>query len=474
MAFALLWLIFCFLTAAPTAPAQREYTVIKPRSRSATETVTLNRKASQPTRGLLAVFLDPVVPGKVVITDPKGRVLDQADADADGQAIFELRRGQTYQVKASFPGYTNAERKSGILKASASVRLQLKAQFAKLELPGLPAGAQIFIDDKPRATAKESLVVLDNLEPGPHSLLVRHPEYNDYRVDLGDLEAGSAVSFFPLSTILIKVAKLTVQGPPGATVLIDGAVQGKVRDDGTVRIDYQLDRAAEHTITVELLGYQTWSKNELLAPGPRAITVKLDPVVTSAGLSDFFDNLSLWNAPSSWKIVGDARNKKLEVRGERLGTLRDKTYRDFVASFKIWLSDGKGATWAVRADKDGRNCYLFHLAGPNSTTHTPKRFYTYLVKDGEAPVEVSTPIPVLVDLNQTDSYSITVIVRDHTVKHIVANDQKVEESEGIWTDTTATKDKFLYGSFGFRALRGEVFTVDDLTLSLNLEPFKER
>ena len=36
---------------------------------------------------------------------------------------------------------------------------------------------------------------------------------------------------------------------------------------------------------------------------------------------------------------------------------------------------------------------------------------------------------------------------------------------GSWTDTSPTKEKFLYGTFGFRSLSGEVFSVDELTLA---------
>jgi hypothetical protein len=440
--------------------------VIKPRARTATETVTINRRASQPTKGVLQVVLDPVIPGKVVITDSQGRVLEEAEADEDGQATFELRRGQSYLVKASSPGYLGVEGKSPILKAATSIRLKLKAQFAKLELPGLPVGAQILIDGALRETAAQSLVVLDNLEPGQHILLVRHPQYNDYQVDLGVLVAGGGARFPPITTLLVKVAKLTIQGPADAIVLIDGAVQGKINPDGVVRIDYELEKSSERTISVELLGYQTWTKRELLAPGPRTFTAKLDPIVTSTGVSDFFDNLSLWKAPASWKIISDARNKKLEVKGEQLGLLSDKTYRDFDANFQLWMNDGKGATWVMRADKEGRNYYLFHLAGPKSTTHTPKRFYTYLVKDGAPPIEVSTPVPVLLNLDKPGPFTVNIKARGYQIKQSISDRDAEEGDLGIWTDTTATKDRFLYGSFGFRALAGEVFVVDDL----NLEP----
>jgi hypothetical protein len=470
--FSLSLFIFCFLAAAPGALAQREYTVIKPRARSKNETVTITRRASQPTKGVLQVVLDPVIPGKVIITDAKGRVLGTAEAGEDGQATFELKRGRSYIVKASSPGFVGAEKKSPVLKAATSVRLELKGQFAKLELPGLPKGAQILIDGVLRATADQSLVLLDNLEPGQRTLLVRHPEYNDYQVNLSGLEAGIGYLFYPMSTILVKVAKLTVLGLPDARILIDGAVQGIINRDGVVRIDYELEKTSEHTISVELLGYHTWSQQVTLSPGPRAITVKLDPIVTSAGVTDFFYNLSLWNAPSSWKIVTDTRNKKLEVKGEQIGLLSDKTYRDFGVVFKLWLNDAKGATWAVRVDKEGRNYYLFHLAGPNSTFRDPRRLYSYLVRDGSL-IEVSTPIPVLVDLNQKSSYLIEILIEGHEIRQWITDDLLGDRTDlGVLTDTNASKEKFLYGSFGFRALSDEIFTVDDLTITLDLKQFK--
>src|SRR5262249_25105672 len=95
----------CLLSISPAEAAQREYTVIKPRERTANESVTATKKASQETKGVLVVILDPVISGKVTITDFNGRVLDQAEATAEsGRAEFELRRGQNYMVKASSPG----------------------------------------------------------------------------------------------------------------------------------------------------------------------------------------------------------------------------------------------------------------------------------------------------------------------------------------------------------------------------------
>lgn len=448
--------------------AQRPYTVEKPQSRPVSEKVTIRTRPAQATKGVLAVVLDPIINGQVTVKDAAGRVLAKQDADKDGQVEFQLQRGKSYQVEAESPGYRSTSGKSRPLKSNEVIRLKLVPEFAKLGLKDLPPGSQVFIDNQLRVTADQTgIAVINDLSPGDHSLLVRHPEYNDYTDKLSKLEAGDVADW---RISLVRVAKLTVQGPSGAAVFVDGAVQGKIRDDGTVRIDYELSQVIERTISVELLGYQTWTRKEVLTPGPRTITVKLDPVVTSASVTDFFDTLSQWESPSKWELVGDARNKRLRIKGAELGILKDKIYRDIQhANFTVWLDDAKGATWALRADKEGRNYYLFHLAGPKSTTHVPKRFYTYLVKDGGTPMEVSTPIPILTDLNQEASFTITLEVLGHRVQHwITSNVTGQKDDLGLWENTEIAKEKFLYGTFGFRSLAGEVFTVDDFTL----EPVK--
>lgn len=459
----LLFLVFC----APVAVAQRPYTVVRPRERSASENITIRTKPGLPSKGVLAVVLNPIVSGQVLIKDSTGKLISTLETDKDGQAEIQLARNKIYQVEASSPGYIGAKGKSKPLQASEVIRLNLTPQFAQLGLLGLPTNAQVLIDGELKATADQTgLTQVNELKPGDHSLLVRHPEYNDYTYNLKGLEAGTTPYW---QIVMTRVAKLTIQGPAGATVMIDGVLQGKIQDDGTVSFDYELKDAAEKTISVEQLGYQTWSKPELLTPGTRTIQVKLDPILTSTGVSDLFtDSLSLWNAPSTWELVTSGKDKRLRVKGSELGILKNTVYRDIQkeSNFLVWLDDGKGATWAMKADKEGRNYYLFHLAGPNSTTHTPRKFYTYVVKDGGAPVAVSTPFPVLMELDQKTSYTINFEISGNQILHWITSNETGQQVElGAWTDTSLTKDKFLYGTFGFRSLAGEIFSVDEFTIA---------
>ncbi len=463
-------LIGFLFAAAQVSYAQREYTVVKPRERAADERVIIRTVVTEPANGVLVVVLDPVIAGKVVVEDLSGKLLGEAQADETGQAEFQLRRGRAYRVKATAPGYIGAEGQSKLLRANDTVRLKLTPQFATLTLRNIPAGARVLIDGKEHVAAtRGGIETIADLTPGSHTLLVLHPEYNDFRSELANLEAGDQITFL---VALERVAKLTVQGPPGAAVLIDGERRGEIQASGSVTINYPLAETSEHTITVEKLGFQTWSSRQQLKPGARTLAVTLEPIITSAGVSDAFDDLSLWSSPPEWQIRRDRlpngrTNGRLVVSGEQLGTPQRTLYRDFDVNFTIWLPGGRGASWAVRVDNTGRNYYLFHLAGPRS--ETPNKFYTYLVRDGQLS-QVSTPFPVLADLNQKDSYTIDLAVRGHNIRHWITSNTTGERNDlGSYTDTTGTKEKFLYGTFGFRSLKGETFLVDDFSI----QPVKE-
>ncbi len=75
------------------------------------------------------------------------------------------------------------------------------------------------------------------------------------------------------------------------------------------------------------------------------------------------------------------------------------------------------------------------------------------------------------ELDQKTSYLINIEISGDKILHWITSNETGQQVElGAWTDTTTTKDKFLYGTFGFRSLAGEVFSIDDL----NIEPKKQQ
>lgn len=466
------------VSAFANPPQTKELPIYeKPKQRSSTERVVFRSRPQQPSKGALAVVLNfKLADADVMVKGPKGDVVATAKTDIDGQVEFQLRRNFVYEVEVNHPSYRSIPGKTKALGATEVVRIDLTPEFGAVRFRDLPLKTQVYIDNELRGTADDSgSVLVAGLKLGEHDLLIRHPEYNDYIDKITKLEPGITLTFPNLR--LLRVARMALVGPPGAIVLIDGEMYGRINPEGNVNLNYELKESTptEHTISVEQRGYYPWTKKEIFTPAVKTFQAKLEPIITTAGFSDFFDNLSLWStpgaksAPSKWKIDGDERNRRAVVRSEQLGLLSGKVYRDFVVNFLLWMDNEKGATWTVRADKEGKNYYMFHIAGPKSTTHIPKHFYTYLVTEGQPPTQVSTPIPVITELNNKDNYSISIVVEGNRITHrITSNETGKTDDLGVFTDADTDREPIHYGTFGFCAPFGEVFAVDDLAVDLEL------
>lgn len=472
----LLSLVFALVAAVALAQGGRELPIEKPRERTSNDAPKVRPPVRQAANvSTIVVLLNPIVTGQVVVKSTTGRVLKQGEADQEGQATFSLPRGQSYQVDVSSPGYSSG---SATVKAASSlsfVRINLNAESRVIRLQNVPQGAEVLIDGKSAPVSViAGLTTVAGVTPRKHKLTVRHPEYNDYTIDV-DLTRVGIGELMTVPVQFTRVAKLTIQSVADAEIMIDGAFKGRVPAAGSMIIEVPITQVAEHTISAEKPGYIAKSLKEKLSAGPRTLVLDLEPFANPEGASDGYDNLNQWNAPSTWKVEKGANNRTLQVSGTTLGLLKDKVYKDFQAVFTVWIPDGKGATWAIKADPTGKNYYLFHLAGPRSTTHIPNRFYTYVVKDGKAPVEVNTPTPLVVDLNSTSSFLIHVVARGYTIEHSITSNETGEKvTLGLYTDSSPTKDKFLYGLFGFRAYGTEMFVVDDFTIDPSRETVPTR
>jgi hypothetical protein len=108
-------------------------------------------------------------------------------------------------------------------------------------------------------------------------LLILNPQYNEYVDKISIIEPGVELIFPNLR--LARIARIAVEGPPGAIVLIDGEMYGRIRADGKVNISYVLpeSQATEHSISVEKKGFHPWSKLDLFTPSVLTYQVKLEP-----------------------------------------------------------------------------------------------------------------------------------------------------------------------------------------------------
>ena len=451
----------------------RELPIEKPRERTTNEAPKVKPPVRQAANvSTVLVLLNPIVPGQVTIKSATGKVIKQGEADQDGQVSFQLPRGQSYQVEATSPGYSSASAAVRPAKALEPVRISLNAESRYIRLQNFPQGGEVLIDNKavqPSTVGGVTTVV--GVTASKHKILIRHSEYNDYQIDI-DLSGMSIGETATIPITLDRVAKLTIQSQPGAEVMIDGAVLARVPASGSVTFPFAVSsQATEHVISAEKPGYISKSLRERLAPGPRTLNLELEPFPNPEGASDGFDNLNQWSAPAAWKPIATATNRTLQISGTQLGLLKNKLYKDFQAVFTLWMPDGKGATWAVKADPSGKNYYLFHLAGPKAVApFLPNRFYTFVVKGGGEPVEVNPPTPLVVDLTPTSSFLIHILADRYTIEHSITSNETGEKvTLGRYTDSSDSKDKFLYGLFGFRSYSGEAFIVDDFTI----DPSKE-
>lgn len=188
----------------------------------------------------------------------------------------------------------------------------------------------------------------------------------------------------------------------------------------------------------------------------RRLNEKTPPPLTTAAFSDHFDNLKLWHIPSSGWTIKDGQ-LLIESQTE-LGFVRNMNYADFEMVFLLELENAKGAAWAVRVQPDGRNYYLFYLSGPEG--QVPNRFVTYVVRNNAIPAKSQESVALTEKLEANGQYRITVIVNKNRIAHTLESAQTNDKFNlGEFIDEANT---FTSGSFGFRTIAGEKFSVDEL------------
>lgn len=189
---------------------------------------------------------------------------------------------------------------------------------------------------------------------------------------------------------------------------------------------------------------------------PPNTTVEVTPVE----LDDEFLNLNKWTPPpTGWTIDhNDGQGRLVIEQQPQVGYATDIVYGDFEMSFNLKLLNQSGAAWALRIDKTGRNYYLFYLSGPAG--QYPNRFLTYIVRDGAIDPKSERSTEVIAALRQGEQYQIDIKAEKNKITQIITPAETgVETKLYEFVDANNT---FPRGSIGFRTVRDERFSIDDL------------
>ena len=461
----------------------------RPPAKSPTRPPAKNPPVSDPDNGLLIVLTEP--DNAEVAID--GRFAGRA---IDGIFRRELKGGNQYAVAVSAgPNYLPYKRSVEITaKQSQTVSASLIAKFGTVRVGPALDGARVLIDGKPADTAmleldkNSNMLAINGLSPGVHKITYDHPAYAVAERTF-TIEAGKEY-LWTFAPELASV-EMTVIAEPGTTIYVDKEVLGVVPESGKYKsVGVKIGK---HEITLAKDGFEELSRTydfefnkpvviagnlrRLAISGGRPNTsVQMSPpsdagkasppnrraynlrVLTAEEFHEDFDRFDpkRWLLPpAGWAI----RSGKLSLAGEPLVCSPiGARYGDFVMHFHLKLDNAGGAAWAARI-KDARNYYLFYLSGPAGIF--PNHFVVYVVRDGQFnPQQFVSSVPVMTRLAPGQEYDIELEAANNTFTHrIVPAATGKSEVLGYFQDANKL---FPVGSFGFRTVGLERFSIDDI------------
>lgn len=440
-------------------------------------------KPARPTRPVRP--RTPTTASLTVITRPGAQVSvdDKPPKPADPGGTFrvELAAG-THEIAVSAGDDYVSQNRTVVVKPpqAMSVTIELAPRYGTvvISVPKLEGStiavdkkdvATLVLDDQKKLTVKqldpgpgpkpiavsvdEAQVTISvaNLAAGEHAFAYRNPDYvatERSRVVQPGLEQSLMMNAEPAA------GELLLQTEPGASAFLDDALLGETAADGTLKARVPV---GQHVIKIVKQGFQT-AEERVVFERSKSLTLAkpLPPELTRVPFHDEFDlSLSRWQAPVfGWTLASGY----LKIAGApEPGYPRAVVYSDFLLSFNVKLDDGNGASWIVRA-RDGKNYYLFHLAGPKAKR--PAQFFTFVVRDGNLDLASPAiePHTVTSEIVADGEYYVVVTARGSSITtQLTPLSSGIEENLGTFVDPI---NAFPYGAPGFRSAAGEHFSVD--------------
>lgn len=430
----------------------------------------------KPKEGYLSLTTTPDAAVRLISTYKKSRERVLA-ADKEGLLnVPKLKPGQ-YRIEIS---HADCRPRSEIVKVKEGEptqrRLMLTEKYGTVNLSMVePAKGDVWVylngDLLPSSRLKieNGMISVSRVPVGVHRIsLAKKPEYNDW---VGGIEVhpGSAME----NVIPVKMERrrivLTIKSNPGAEVYLKDQRMGGISEGGDLFIPDMSPGTYE--LRLRLNGYEFEPQQLTLTyddPAP-VKEIKMTPIAEDAEFSEAFDRrVFKWTTPlpAAWKLA-EGNRRGLIVGGEGVSFLNntDKPnrpfnfYFDFSLLLNVTLTNGKGASWVVRA-QDRQNYYLFELTTAQGWSGEKELIY-YVYKNGKPRLKHRET--VVADIGKINaSFRIWVEVVGNTVKHLIEDDDGKRWPLGSPFETDGM---FTYGGIGLGSLNGLEMYVDQFVVT---------
>ncbi len=399
-----------------------------------------------------------------VVIKSRGAAVRQGRSE-EGQYRAELPPGP-YDVEVTSENYKPFTAKATVRQEGTepvNADLIPTTGSVLIGLGSVDTDVKIFLDgrrlDKP-SRKSENQIEFEGIDAGTHRLRVTHPTIADWE---REIEVGGGATTTVTPRFVAAVVNLTVKSEPGSSIYVDNEFQGRVAENGELKISDKL-RPGEHQIRAEKDKFEPARLVKRFDVGDASVDLKLKRVVFSDDFADtFLGGLVSWDAPKEWR----AEPGKLTVRSTTpaSGLVKDKEYADFKMEFDTKFVNGKGAVWIVRA-RDRQNYYLFQLMGPRAGA-ARNTFHSYICQNGQLRL-LRPPEFLALDLSRPDdSFHIIVEAKGAQIKHSIAV-ASAPTAGGAQPLSIITDSTISHGTVGFGTKDNEEYVI----FYVNIAPIK--
>ena len=252
-----------------------------------------------------AVLVPLQATGAIYVTSspPGATVTVDGSASQFTPATFSAVTAGDHNVQIAKSGFQTTSKTVNVLPGQTTAvdfSLAPIAVTGSLQLTSFPSGADIYVDGVFKG---ETGVVIGNLAPGTHSVMLRLAGYQDWT---GTVEIQPnqvtilSVDLSPGSRSA-NTGSITVTSTPiGATILLGGEFQGFTHSGSGFEIT-GLDPGV-YTITLMLPGYQDYMKTVQVTPGGSS---RVDAVLVPSPIPPDFGAVVITSSPTGAEVFID-------------------------------------------------------------------------------------------------------------------------------------------------------------------------